>query len=102
MKSNAEHARQYIDWTHEWMENEGDTPETGLAQPLLAIAYAQLALADELRATRQATHPERPAWDLDTETVAGTGHTNYYTQDGKPATTAQVRDYLDRKLSRHA
>lgn len=47
-ETNTTTAHRHIEWTHDWQEREGDTPETGLANAILANAYAQLAVADAI------------------------------------------------------
>ena len=46
---HADEARKHIGWTRWWQEEQGITPETGVAMALLAQAEATLALIEQQR-----------------------------------------------------
>lgn len=46
---HAAESRKHIGWVHDWQTREGDTPETGTSNALIAQVHATLALVEQQR-----------------------------------------------------
>lgn len=63
---HAAEARKHLEWVHEWQSYTGDTPETGLADALVAQAHATLALAEQQRISNLVALYTNPSADVAT------------------------------------